>query len=161
MSSYQKILYHVDGGVARITLNRPEKRNALIAETDRRAEGRRRPHRIAFVILLSGRGRGFLFRRGFERFDKACRSRRAGSYGERRAAWRSLFLAMRRHPHPIIAAVRGRALAGGCGLGHGGRSYPGRGIGAVRLSGSEHRVRPRNGDGYSAHAPCPKNARSS
>ncbi len=27
-----------------------------------------------------------------------------------------LFLAMRRHPRPIIAAVRGRALAGGCGL---------------------------------------------
>ena len=27
-----------------------------------------------------------------------------------------LFIAMRRHPHPIIAAVRGRALAGGCGL---------------------------------------------
>ena len=27
-----------------------------------------------------------------------------------------LFVEMRRHPRPIIAAVRGRALAGGCGL---------------------------------------------
>jgi methylglutaconyl-CoA hydratase len=27
-----------------------------------------------------------------------------------------LFLAMRNHPRPIIAAVQGRALAGGCGL---------------------------------------------
>jgi methylglutaconyl-CoA hydratase len=27
-----------------------------------------------------------------------------------------LFLDMRRHPRPIIAVVRGRALAGGCGL---------------------------------------------
>src|SRR5213075_734888 len=27
-----------------------------------------------------------------------------------------VFVEMRRHPHPIIAAVRGRALAGGCGL---------------------------------------------
>jgi methylglutaconyl-CoA hydratase len=27
-----------------------------------------------------------------------------------------LFIEMRRHPHPIIAAVQGRALAGGCGL---------------------------------------------
>src|SRR6266436_6198399 len=27
-----------------------------------------------------------------------------------------LFVDMRRHPRPIIAAVRGRALAGGCGL---------------------------------------------
>src|ERR1700745_3646230 len=27
-----------------------------------------------------------------------------------------LFVEMRRYPHPIIAAVRGRALAGGCGL---------------------------------------------
>src|SRR5207237_6151511 len=27
-----------------------------------------------------------------------------------------LFLQMRHHPRPIVAAVRGRALAGGCGL---------------------------------------------
>ena len=27
-----------------------------------------------------------------------------------------VFLAIRRHPHPVIALVRGRALAGGCGL---------------------------------------------
>jgi methylglutaconyl-CoA hydratase len=27
-----------------------------------------------------------------------------------------LFVEMRRHPRPIVAAVRGRALAGGCGL---------------------------------------------
>jgi methylglutaconyl-CoA hydratase len=27
-----------------------------------------------------------------------------------------LFIALRRHPRPVIAAVRGRALAGGCGL---------------------------------------------
>jgi methylglutaconyl-CoA hydratase len=27
-----------------------------------------------------------------------------------------LFLDMRRHPRPIVAAVRGRALAGGCGI---------------------------------------------
>jgi methylglutaconyl-CoA hydratase len=27
-----------------------------------------------------------------------------------------LFIEMRRHPRPIVAAVRGRALAGGCGL---------------------------------------------
>jgi methylglutaconyl-CoA hydratase len=33
----------------------------------------------------------------------------AGELGE-------LFLDMRRHPLPIVAAVRGRALAGGCGL---------------------------------------------
>src|SRR5271156_3964328 len=31
-------------------------------------------------------------------------------------AMADLFIAMRRHPHPIIAAVHGRALAGGCGL---------------------------------------------
>src|SRR5882724_5487606 len=32
MNSYQKILYQIETGVARITLNRPEKRNALDAE---------------------------------------------------------------------------------------------------------------------------------
>src|SRR5260370_35157880 len=32
MNSYHKILYAVEQGIARITLNRPEKRNALDAE---------------------------------------------------------------------------------------------------------------------------------
>src|SRR5260370_15174005 len=32
MNSYQKILYQIEHGIARITLNRPEKRNALDAE---------------------------------------------------------------------------------------------------------------------------------
>ena len=36
MTSYQKILYNVEQGVARITLNRPEKRNALDCGADLR-----------------------------------------------------------------------------------------------------------------------------
>jgi len=32
MNSYQKILYQIEYSVARITLNRPEKRNALDPE---------------------------------------------------------------------------------------------------------------------------------
>jgi enoyl-CoA hydratase/carnithine racemase len=32
MTSYQKLLYQTDQGVARLTLNRPDKRNALDPE---------------------------------------------------------------------------------------------------------------------------------
>ncbi len=105
-------------GVAQLILNRPEKRNALngalvealttaLAETAQ--DGRVR------VLVLRGEGKDFC-----SGADLAELERIAGLGPEASLADASrmgeLFLAMRRHPRPIVAAVRGRALAGGCGL---------------------------------------------
>jgi methylglutaconyl-CoA hydratase len=112
------LLYSVEGGIARLVLNRPEKRNALsaglvselkvgIAESARDAEVR--------VVLLSGSGKDFCSGAdlsGFQKgFDAGVLENMADASG-----MAEMFLAMRRHPRPIVAAVRGRALAGGCGL---------------------------------------------
>lgn len=113
MGSYQKILYQVDGGVARVTLNRPEKRNALDAEVI--AELKDALANSDRLILLSGAGADFCSGADLSglqgMFEAGVLDHMSSARG-----MAELFLAMRRHPRPIIAAVRGRALAGGCGL---------------------------------------------
>ena len=104
--------------IARIVLNRPEKRNALdgalvekigTALADAVADPRVR------VVILTGAGPDFC-----SGADLAELRAMAGNGPlENMAAARAigdLFLAIRRHRCPVVAAVRGRALAGGCGL---------------------------------------------
>jgi len=112
------IEYRVDAGVARITLNRPEKRNALNAELIvalRGALAQAAADTSARVVLVRGSGKDFCA--GLDLVSFASR----GDQGvidhladARMVA--DLFLDMRRNPRPIVAAVHGRALAGGAGL---------------------------------------------
>ncbi len=113
MGSYQKILYQVDGGIARITLNRPEKRNALDAEIV--AELNDAVAKSDRLILLTGAGADFCSGADLSGLKGMFEGGVLDHMSSARAM-ADLFLAMRRHPRPIIAAVRGRALAGGCGL---------------------------------------------
>jgi methylglutaconyl-CoA hydratase len=116
--TYHKILYELQDGIARVTLNRPEKRNALngeiIAELkDAIRETGRDPQ--CRLILLSGAGKDFCSGADLEGLDKAAQADVLDNMaGARHTA--ELFLMMRNHPRPIVAAVQGRALAGGCGL---------------------------------------------
>lgn len=111
--AYQKLTYRHDASVARITLNRPDKRNAL--DSDLIAELKDAIANSDHLILLSGAGRDFCSGMDLRELKASA----DGTVLDHRNAAQSLadlFLAMRRHPRPIIAAVRGRALAGGCGL---------------------------------------------
>src|ERR1035438_8602295 len=62
MSSYRKILYSAEQGIARITLNRPEKRNALdaelISEVRDTMRNSARDETIR-VVLITGAGTDF------------------------------------------------------------------------------------------------------
>ena len=118
MTRYQKVLAESDGGVARITLNRPEKRNALDPEliselhdaiaASAQGESTR-------VVLLKGAGKDFCSGMDLAALEKSMRADVLENRSNAQAL-ANLFLAMRRHPRPIVAAVQGRALAGGCGL---------------------------------------------
>ncbi len=116
--SYRKILYTRDGGMARITLNRAEKKNALdeelvtelksaLAESAAEAEVR--------VVALSGAGGDFCSGADLAGLRRSFENGPLENMADARALAEA-FLAMRRHPRPIVAVVRGRALAGGCGL---------------------------------------------
>jgi methylglutaconyl-CoA hydratase len=118
VSDYQKILYAVEQSVARITLNRPDKRNALDEELVREVKDALRSaarDESVRVILLTGAGSDFCSGADLAALQRISTANvleniaDACNLGE-------LFIMMRRHPRPIVAAVRGRALAGGCGL---------------------------------------------
>jgi methylglutaconyl-CoA hydratase len=112
------VLYRVEGAVASLTLNRPEKRNAL---TEAMIGGlkswlRKASHDAAVrVVVISGAGSDFCSGADLGSLQKIA----DGSVAENAADARSLmelFVLMRQLSVPVVAAVRGKALAGGCGL---------------------------------------------
>ncbi len=112
------ILYSVEAGIARITLNRPEKRNALnpeLIETLSGSLARSARDETVRVVLLSGAGKDFCSGADLAGLDRTAEADVIHHLDTARAL-ADVFLKMRKHPRPIVAAVRGRALAGGCGL---------------------------------------------
>jgi methylglutaconyl-CoA hydratase len=112
------IEFRVDAGVARITLNRPEKRNALNPELIaglRDALARSAKDESARVVLITGAGSDFCSGADLAGLD---RTAAAGvlDHIDTARQMADAFLEMRQHPYLVVAAVRGRALAGGCGL---------------------------------------------
>jgi len=115
---YRKILYELREGVARITLNRPEKRNALDGELVgelKAAFSATASSEACRVVLLTGAGTDFCSGADLAALEKSAEGDVLDNMAEARAT-ADLFLLMRNHPRPVIAAVRGRALAGGCGI---------------------------------------------
>jgi|ERR1051325_4386689 methylglutaconyl-CoA hydratase len=112
------ILYEATDGIARLTMNRPEKRNALNgALITALKEGLQRASadETIRVVILTGAGADFCAGADLSELEKMA----AVSVAENLADARSLmelFTLIRELRVPVIAAVCGRALAGGCGL---------------------------------------------
>ena len=111
------IEYVAADGVARITLNRPDKRNAIISEMMsalRDALQRAADDATVRVLLIRGAGKDFCAGLDLSEVLKSAENADASLASARRLG--DLYIAMRRHPKPIIAAVQGRALGGGAGI---------------------------------------------
>jgi enoyl-CoA hydratase/carnithine racemase len=111
------VLYEAAGGVARITIDRPDRRNAINPEVVRGiAEALDRAERDDDVraVVLTGTGDKAFCAGG----DLGGMSQADGKVGEHflRAEVGDLFTTMRESPLPIVARVNGHALAGGFGL---------------------------------------------
>jgi methylglutaconyl-CoA hydratase len=112
------VLYDVDEGVTRITLNRPEKRNALNDELIAGLkDALRRAHQSedVRVVILTGAGSDFCAGADLMALQKISTATVAENLEDARSLM-DLFLLIRKVQVPVIAAVRGSALAGGCGL---------------------------------------------
>src|SRR5258706_9618231 len=112
------VLYDIDGGVARITLNRPDKRNALnddLIDALRNALRRAHDDENVRVVILFGAGQDFSSGADLAALKKMSAATVTENLADARSLM-DLFRLIRAVRVPVIAAVRGRALAGGCGL---------------------------------------------
>ena len=111
------IEYAAAGGIARITLNRPDKRNAITGEMMfmlREVLQRAADDSSVRVLLIRGAGKDFCAGLDLSEVLKSAEDASEAIASARRLG--ELYIAMRRHPKPIVAAVQGRALGGGAGF---------------------------------------------
>lgn len=114
----KSILYQVDGSVARITLNRPEKRNALnddLVAGLKNALGQANQDAAVRSVVITGAGQDFCSGADLASLQKISEASIAENVTDARSLM-ELFMLIRQVTVPVVAAVRGRALAGGCGL---------------------------------------------
>lgn len=110
--------YKSEGKIARISLCRPAKRNALNAELVtqlREALERAEADPLVRVVILTGEGNTFSAGADLAALDRM----RSTSFEENAADSKhlaGLFRHIYLSPKPVIARVNGHAIAGGCGL---------------------------------------------
>ena len=105
-------------GVARITLARPEKKNALdrqMADEIVQALDSLTSQPETRVIVIDAEGDDFCAGADLEALESLLDADRDAQLDDARALGR-VFTSIRQTPVPVVAAVQGRALAGGAGL---------------------------------------------
>jgi 2-(1,2-epoxy-1,2-dihydrophenyl)acetyl-CoA isomerase len=116
--AYETILFNIENGIARLTLNRPDKLNSF--NTTMHAEVRAAldslPSSDARVLILTGAGRGFCA--GQDLGDRAVAAGEAGvDLGDSiERYYKPLVLSLTRLPMPVIAAVNGVAAGAGANI---------------------------------------------
>jgi methylglutaconyl-CoA hydratase len=118
MPDYQEITYHTGDRVARVTLNRPDKRNALndglIADL-KAALAEAEADSQVNAILIAAAGKDFCAGADLSQLQRVAQNSVLDNRDDA-AGFAALLLQIRRMKKPVIAAVHGRALAGGAGL---------------------------------------------
>src|SRR6201984_2154732 len=114
---YSTLLLDISGAVATITLNRPDKRNAIsatmMAELQTALDDIEKSH--ARVAILTGAGTAFCSGMDLEMLAQIAQQSPAENQEDSRRMAR-MFRRIWSYPKPLIAAVNGAALAGGCGI---------------------------------------------
>ena len=114
---YTTLILEISGQIARITLNRPDKRNAIstlmMAELQTALDEIEKSH--ARVAIVTGAGKAFCAGMDLEMLAAiACQSPAENQEDSRRIA--KMLRRIWSFPRPLIAAVNGPAFAGGCGV---------------------------------------------
>jgi len=114
---YPTLLLDMAGEIGHITLNRPDKRNAIsaamIADLHTALDEIENSH--ARVVILTGAGKAFCSGMDLEMLAAIAQQSAAENQEDSRRLAK-LFRRIWSFPRPLIAAVNGAALAGGCGI---------------------------------------------
>lgn len=117
-TSLSRIRVQSDGPIARITLARPESKNALDQQTAQellQALTSSAQHPDTTVILLNADGPDFCAGADLKALADMVDAPSDVHFHDAELLGR-VFVTMREIPKPVVGAVRGRALAGGAGL---------------------------------------------
>ncbi len=116
--SADRVRESVEGGLLTLTLNRPDKRNAidrLMVEALHAGLERAELDAQVRVVVVRGAGKDFCAGADLKELLESVdltpeeNAAAAGRLGE-------IFVRIRELPKPVVAVVEGRALAGGCGI---------------------------------------------
>jgi methylglutaconyl-CoA hydratase len=116
--AYEYVDYRLESRIAFITLNRPEKRNALNEDfvTELKAAFKAaKVDKDCRVVVLKANGKAFSAGADLAYLKQL----QANTYEENLEDSRhlkELFQMIYSHPKPVIAQIEGHAIAGGCGL---------------------------------------------
>jgi len=114
---YKTILWEMQDGIATLTLNRPDRLNAVdgdlcsemleVLQQASRKEGLR-------VLVITGAGKAFCAGGEMQEILKANQDPALAYKGVK--AVQDVFQTLRNLPYPVIAKINGDAIGGGCGL---------------------------------------------
>ncbi|NWG28657.1 MAG: enoyl-CoA hydratase/isomerase family protein [Ignavibacteriaceae bacterium] len=112
------IKYEIKNEIGILTLNRPEKRNALHPELVKQMKNKLKEvekDESVKVLIITGEGKAFCAGADLEYLNEMRNySSLENEKDSRELA--ELFVTIYNFPKPVIAAVNGTAIAGGCGL---------------------------------------------
>lgn len=114
---HETLLLDVSGSLATITLNRPDKRNAIstqmMAELQTAFDEIEKSH--ARVCIVTGSGKAFCAGMDLDMLAAIAKQSPAENQDDSRRIAK-MFRRIWSFPRPLIAAVNGAAYAGGCGI---------------------------------------------
>jgi 2-(1,2-epoxy-1,2-dihydrophenyl)acetyl-CoA isomerase len=115
MTAYDTILFTLDGGIARLTLNRPDRLNSFTVQMHEEVADALGKLEGARVLVLTGAGRGFCA--GQDLNDRAVAPGQAVDLGESvEKRYNPLVRTLTRLPFPVIARVNGVAAGAGANI---------------------------------------------
>jgi len=113
--AYETILLDHSDGIARITLNRPDRLNSFTRQMHAELQSALDEANDARVVILTGAGRGFCA--GQDLNDRAVAPGETVDLGETvEASWNPLVRRLATMPQPVIARVNGVAAGAGANI---------------------------------------------
>jgi methylglutaconyl-CoA hydratase len=114
---FPTLTYQCEDGIATIALTVPEKRNAISAQmiTDLLGALLQADEGPARVVIITGSGKSFCAGMDLDELQHLARQTQQKNLEDARRVTKMLYR-LHSFPKPVIAAVNGAAIAGGCGI---------------------------------------------